>query len=68
MIVTIVNINNNIKIFSSVITHRYMSESNTLKIETKKAMLTVDNVRHFNVFLNNGKEIFSAQNLDKGFD
>jgi len=68
VIVTIVTTENGIKSFSSIKEQRYMASRNTLELDTGSNILRIPHVRHFSIFSDNGVEIFSAQNVDKGFD
>ena len=68
MIVGLIKTNNITQSFSDVILVSHTPKDNSLKMEFKNRILTATDIKHYTVFADNGTEIFSAKNLDQGFD
>ena len=68
MLVTIVRTNNRIISYSGATIVSHNPEKNELRMELQDRVTTVADIKHYAVFADNGTEIFSAQNIDKGLE
>ena len=68
MLVTAIRTNNRIISYSGATMVSHNPETNELRMELDNRVTTVADIKHYAVFADNGTEIFSAQNIDKGLD
>jgi len=68
MLVTIVRTSNRIISYSGASMVSHNPEKNELRMELEDRVTTVADIKHYAVFADNGTEIFSAQNINKGLD